>query len=283
MEVKAGSRVATEAGLVVGFAVDAVGGSSLTHHDSAKCGVDSLVDSECCLVLTDGAFEVEAGAGVAGDAGLVVGFTVEAVGGLARDDGAECRVDALVGHECSLVLAHHPVQVVAGTRVTGDAGHVVGLTIDAVGGSSLTHHDGAECGVDAFVSVEHPLVLADRSMEVVANTCVTCETDLVVCFTVETVGGSSLAGDDGAECGIDTFVSSQCCLVLADCSLQIVTNACVTTEAGQVVGFAVDAVGGSSLTSNNSAKCGVDAFVSVEHPLVLADRSMEVVANTRVT
>ena len=38
-------------------------------------------------------------------------------------------------------------------------------------------------------------------------------------FAVETVGG--LAGDDGAECGVDALVCTQHTLVFADCAVEV--------------------------------------------------------------
>ena len=84
------------------------------------------------MVLAGDAVEVEARAGVAGDAGLVVGFAVETVGGLAGDDGAECGVDALVGSEYGLVLAGDAVEVEAGAGVASCAHLVVTFTICAL-------------------------------------------------------------------------------------------------------------------------------------------------------
>src|SRR3990167_3387956 len=124
------SNVALAARKETSFAVETVGG--LAGDDGAECGVDALVGSECSLVLAGGAVEVEACTRVAGDAGLVVGFAVQTVGGLAGDDGAECGVDALVGSECSLVLAGGAVEVEACTRVAGDAGLVVCFTVSAL-------------------------------------------------------------------------------------------------------------------------------------------------------
>src|SRR3990167_4333230 len=124
------SNVALAARKETSFAVETVGG--LAGDDGAECGVDALVGSECCLVLAGGAVEVEACTRVAGDAGLVVGFAVETVAGLACDDGAECGVAALVGSECCLVLAGGAIKVEACTRVAGDACLVVTFTICAL-------------------------------------------------------------------------------------------------------------------------------------------------------
>src|SRR3990167_2440727 len=160
------SNVALAARKETSFAVETVGG--LAGDDGAECGVDALVGSECSLVLAGGAVEVEACTRVAGDAGLVVGFAVQTVGGLAGDDGAECGVDALVGSECSLVLACGPIEVVSSAGVAGDAGLVVGFAVETVGG--LAGDDGAECGVDALVGSECSLVLAGGAVEVEACT-----------------------------------------------------------------------------------------------------------------
>src|SRR3990167_8416548 len=126
------SNVALAARKETSFAVETVGG--LAGDDGAECGVDALVGSECCLVLAGGAVEVEACTRVAGDAGLVVGFAVETVAGLACDDGAECGVDAFVCNECCLVLAGCSLEIVAGAGVTRDAGLVVGFAVETVGG-----------------------------------------------------------------------------------------------------------------------------------------------------
>src|SRR3990167_6971757 len=149
------SNVALAARKETSFAVETVGG--LAGDDGAECGVDALVGSECSLVLACGPIEVVSSAGVAGDAGLVVGFAVETVGGLAGDDGAECGVDALVGSECSLVLAGGAVEGMSGAGGAGDTGQVVGFAVETVGG--LAGDDGAECGVDALVGSECSLVL----------------------------------------------------------------------------------------------------------------------------
>src|SRR3990167_4367562 len=274
VEVEACTRVTTDTGLVVGFAVETVGG--LAGDDGAECGVDALVGSECSLVLAGRAVEVEACTRVTTDTGLVVGFAVETVGGLAGDDGAECGVDALVGSECSLVLAGRAVEVEACTRVTTDTGLVVGFAVETVGG--LAGDDGAECGVDALVGSECSLVLAGGAVEVEACTRVTTDTGLVVGFAVETVGG--LAGDDGAECGVDALVGSECSLVLACGPVEEIPSSGVAADPGHVVGFAVETVGG--LAGDDGAECGVDALVGSECSLVLACGPVEEIPSSGV-
>ena len=106
------------------------------------------------------------------------------------------NIDTLVRTEHGLVLTSAFIQVVFVTGVTRDAHLVVGLAVEAVCG--LTRNYGPQSRVDTLVNAKHGLSFTGDSIQVEAVSCVTCQANLIVSFTIKTVG--TLTCDNETNC-----------------------------------------------------------------------------------